>query len=91
MFGTDTQRATKRASLRGISGVDVLNGNPDCLRFVLDKDLQLSESPTVQAGSYALPAFDIVSDVSKVFKNNLTRSNRFGFFDNRFTHFVEVL
>lgn len=88
MFTAISQRTTQRTSLRRISGIDVLNGNPHGLRFVLDKGLKLPESPTVESSSNSLSAFDVLSDVGQIFENNFTHSKTFGFFDNRFAHFV---
>ena len=82
------QRTTERASPRRVSGIDVLNGNPHGLSLVLDKGLQLPESPSVQVGFDSLATFDVVSNVGQIFKDNLTHFKEFGFFNNRFTHFV---
>lgn len=88
MFGTITRETTKRASLACMGWIDVLNGNPYSLSLILDKGLQLPESPTVQAGSDTLPAFDVLSDVGQIFEYDLTRSDFLRLLDNRFAHFV---
>jgi hypothetical protein len=83
-----SQRTTESASLRRVSRIDVFNDNSCRLSLVLDKGLELPESPTVQAGSDASSAFDVLSDVSQILKNNFTRSKTFGFLNNGFAHFV---
>ena len=88
MFRTTAQGTTKRTSLARVSRIDVLNGNPCGLRFILDKGLQLPESPTVQPSSNAFPTLDVLSDMGQIFEDNFTRFKSFGFFNNRFAHFV---
>lgn len=62
-----------RASLAGISGVDVLHGDTDTLGLVCNKVLQLPESPTMQASVNTLACPDAITDMRQIFHADFSR------------------
>lgn len=76
------------ACLRRVGGVDIDHGQSGRLRLVLDKGLQLPESPTMQTSPDALSCLDVGADVGQVFHPDLACARPGSFFNDGFAGFV---
>lgn len=74
--------------LRRVGGANVTHGQPNRLRLIFDKGLQLPKSPTMQARPDALPGLDIGADVGKVFHSDLACTRTDSLCNDGFADFV---
>ena len=77
-----------RASLAGISGVDVLHGDTDTLGLVGNKVLQLPECPTMQASANALACPDAITDMRQIFHADFSHVQSVRFLNDGLGYFV---
>jgi len=88
MLDAPPQRATARARLAGVGGIDVLDSDSGRLGLVFDKALKLPERPAVQSRPHALAGLDAIADVGEVLHHDLGRAYALRFGNDRFARFV---
>jgi hypothetical protein len=80
-----------RTALAGIRRVDILGLYSNRFRLILDKCLQLPESPTVKPGWDSPASLKGLSDIGQILHPDNRPSDRLGVFHNRPAGFVIIL
>src|SRR5699024_6249713 len=88
MFPAKTHTTTNRTALRAIGRVDIDHLQAYRLSLVLDKALQLTPRPAVQAGAHPLSGFYSLSEVSEIFHHNGRSATAQRLINNRLAGFV---
>lgn len=88
MLNTRPQAATDRTGLGTVGRIDVNHPNTGRFGLVFDKNLQLSPSPAVQAGTHTLSSFDPLANMGQLFHSNGRDALFQRLFHNRLARFV---